>query len=225
VFRDASEFMSGSKYPTLSISLFTYVKLHTKLRKFQHSPEARVNRSLHKGIIMAQEKLMKYFDCSTYESEYYYFASGKVTFNAFTVMSRTFQLTIIYQVFDPRMKDRIFKHNPDLFDSEWVEGCYSTLIDFLEKSDPPSMCSDPISNPSSSAGHFLDDDDGILGHYGPSLLSHPADPESAKGELQRYLSIDPIHLQDHPLLWWKQNEAHFPRIAAGAKAYLAIPGQ
>jgi len=145
---------------------------------------------------------MKYFDRSTYESEYYYFAS----------------------VFDPRMKDRIFKHNPDLFDSQWAEGCYSTLIEFLEKSDPPSVRSDPISDPSSSAGHFLDDDDGILGHYGPSLLSHPADPESAKGELQCYLSIDPIHLQDHPLLWWKQNEAHFPRIAAGAKAYLAIPG-
>jgi len=72
--------MGDSKYPTLSISLFTYVKLHTKLRKFQRSAEAQMNSSLRNGISSAREKLMKYFDCSTYESEYYYFAAGKVDF-------------------------------------------------------------------------------------------------------------------------------------------------
>ena len=67
--------MGGSKYPTLSISLFTYVKLHTKLRKFQRSAEVQMNSSLRNGISSAHEKLMKYFDRSTYESEYYYFAA------------------------------------------------------------------------------------------------------------------------------------------------------
>lgn len=125
-------------------------------------------------------------------------------------------------VFDPRVKDQIFKHNPELFDRDWVDGCHSTLIGYLEESSPPSP-TDLTPAPSAIARHFLDDNDGILGHYASTSSSH-AD-SSARDELQRYLGMEPIHLLDNPLLWWKRNEGLFPRIAAGAKAYLAIPGQ
>ena len=124
-------------------------------------------------------------------------------------------------MFDPRVKDRIFTHNPDLFDTDWIEGCHSALVDFLEKNEPLSASAGPVSVPSTVTGHFLDDDDGILGRCGASSTSWES---SVKDELQRYLGVDPIHLQDDLLLWWKRNEAFFPRVAAGAKTYLAIPG-
>jgi hypothetical protein len=57
------------------------------------------------------------------------------------------------------------------------------------------------------------------------LTSSSHADSSARDELQCYLRMEPIHLLDNLLLWWKRNEVLFPRIAAGAKAYLAIPGQ
>lgn len=125
-------------------------------------------------------------------------------------------------MFDPCVKDCIFTHNPDLFDTDWTEGCHSALVDFLEKNEPLSTLAGPVSVPSTVTGDFLDNDDGILGHSGASSTSHGE--SSAKNELQCYLGVDLIHLQDDLLLWWKRNEAFFPQVAAGAKTYLAIPG-
>ena len=75
VFRNASEFMSGQKYPTLSSSLYCFVKLTKKLSEFQRTEDARTSPALRQGLCAAKEKLMKYFDCCTFESEYYYFAT------------------------------------------------------------------------------------------------------------------------------------------------------
>ena len=72
--------MSGQKYPTLSASLFTYTKLMKHLNMIKVTAKVQTSHILHGAINAAFAKLDKYFDCSTWESEYYYYACGTVLF-------------------------------------------------------------------------------------------------------------------------------------------------
>ena len=56
------------------------------------------------------------------------------------------------KVFDPQVEDHIFRHIPDLFGQEWVEGWHLTLIEFLEKGDACHTCGS-ISPTSTFLGH------------------------------------------------------------------------
>jgi hypothetical protein len=42
-------------------------------------------------------------------------------------------------------------------------------------------------------------------------------------EIATYLSMTKIHLDDCPLLWWKNNQTRFPILSKLARMYLAIP--
>jgi hypothetical protein len=82
VFRNASTFISGEKYPTLSSSLALYGHIINHIEKFEADPETRLSPSLAMGLQQAKEKMFKFFDKSTAESEYYYFATGELTCNS-----------------------------------------------------------------------------------------------------------------------------------------------
>lgn len=47
--------------------------------------------------------------------------------------------------------------------------------------------------------------------------------ESIEEEFQRYDLVAQIPSNQDPLVWWKQNEASFPRVASMAREYLAVP--
>ncbi|KAF8322344.1 uncharacterized protein EI90DRAFT_2481377 [Cantharellus anzutake] len=85
-FRDASVMMSGSHYPTLSLSLYNFLALLAVLDTAHKSAIVKNFPNVKAGIDAAKGKLIKFFDKSTAESEYYYFAA----------------------VLDPRFKDRMF---------------------------------------------------------------------------------------------------------------------
>jgi len=42
-------------------------------------------------------------------------------------------------------------------------------------------------------------------------------------EVDNYLALPKIHFEDCPLLWWKNNASRFPTLSKLAKKYLAIP--
>jgi hypothetical protein len=79
-FRDASTMISGSQYPTLSLSLYYYLSLLATLDAAHKSAIVEDFPNLQAGIDAAKTKLIKFFDKSTAESEYYYFATGVCIF-------------------------------------------------------------------------------------------------------------------------------------------------
>lgn len=74
LFRKASKRMAGEKYPTLSFSLVSYIKLLDHISAFR----ARVHPTgdLELAIDACEAKLRKYFVYSSSESIYYYIALG-----------------------------------------------------------------------------------------------------------------------------------------------------
>jgi hypothetical protein len=72
MFRKASEFISGKKYPTISASLHIYTQLVKFVVKNKSSDEACNRAGFLEGLEAAETKLLKFFDKSTLESEYYY---------------------------------------------------------------------------------------------------------------------------------------------------------
>jgi hypothetical protein len=68
--------MSGEKYPTLSSSLAMYTGLVAHVQAFSKSPQALEMPQLQDGLNACLEKLLKFFDKSTLESEYYYHATS-----------------------------------------------------------------------------------------------------------------------------------------------------
>ncbi|CAE6431808.1 unnamed protein product [Rhizoctonia solani] len=101
-FRDASLYISGEKYPTLSFSLRIYFILIQYVTRLEQDSTAMRSSITLRGLKACKEKLVEYLDKSTYDSEYYYFA----------------------MVLDPRYKDSLFKANSglieDLFSAEWI---------------------------------------------------------------------------------------------------------
>ena len=68
--------MSGSQYPTLSLSLYFYLSLLSTLETAQNSKAAEDFPHLLASIQAAKQKLIKFFGKSTAESEFYYFVTS-----------------------------------------------------------------------------------------------------------------------------------------------------
>ncbi|CAE7143516.1 unnamed protein product [Rhizoctonia solani] len=109
-FRDASLYISGEKYPTLSFSLQIYFILIQYVTRLEEDSAIMRSPVTLRGLKACKGKLVEYFDKSTYDSEYYYFA----------------------MVLDPRYKDTLFKANSDmieeLFSANWIADCANALV-------------------------------------------------------------------------------------------------
>jgi hypothetical protein len=68
--------MSAEKFPTLSSSLASYVKLMKHVAQFKSSPEARKSGSFLSALTACEQKLKKFFNISSQQSVYYYIATG-----------------------------------------------------------------------------------------------------------------------------------------------------
>lgn len=67
--------IAGEKYPTLCTSLQIYTALLGHVQQMRN--DAIGNVAFSNGVDACEEKLLKFFDKSTFESEYYYFAAGE----------------------------------------------------------------------------------------------------------------------------------------------------
>ena len=150
------------------------------------------------AIERCRRKLLKFFDKSTFESEYYFFATA----------------------LDPRYKVWIFEKHTDLFGEDWVEDCRKALVDTLSTEyDDGDITITGVTIPSKWASGVEDDweremkamlpDDDVTGI-------------TANEEFAMYLAEARNRMD--PLDWWKINAGRFPRLAKMARDYLAIPG-
>ena len=127
---------------------------------------------------------------------------------------------------DPRFKDSLFKHNPDIYTSDWIRDCEDAFTNLLEleyseaPTSGPAQGSAPIFTPSQTS-EFAKTAVTVLG---PSLDPSSAS-ESPAEELQQYLQEKCMEQDQNPLLWWKQNQVCFPNLAQMAQDFLAIPGK
>ena len=60
---------------------------------------------------------------------------------------------------------------------------------------------------------------------GVSSTSMDVDPSSVNGEteLNAYMRVQQVTNDTDPLIWWKQHQEEFPRLARMARQYLAVP--
>ena len=60
---------------------------------------------------------------------------------------------------------------------------------------------------------------------GVSCTSMDVDPSSVNGEteLNAYMRVQQVANDTDPLMWWKQHQEEFPRLARMARQYLAVP--
>jgi hypothetical protein len=68
--------VAGEKYPTLSFSLVSYVKLLDDIKDFRRTTKASGELAL--ALDACEAKLKKYFVLSSSESIYYYIALGEL---------------------------------------------------------------------------------------------------------------------------------------------------
>ena len=56
-------------------------------------------------------------------------------------------------------------------------------------------------------------------------ISMDVDPSSVNGEteLNAYMRVQQVANDTDPLMWWKQHQEEFPRLARMARQYLAVP--
>lgn len=59
--------------------------------------------------------------------------------------------------------------------------------------------------------------------YTPSLLKSLDDEEVAQNEMEGYLDLPQIGLNNDPLAWWKLHSKRFPILSELSKIYLAVP--
>jgi len=76
-FRQASTTVSGSQYPTLSLTLLAFLKLIDDTNKVMGRTEVKKNATLTYALECCKAKLEEYYDKTTMESELYYFASSE----------------------------------------------------------------------------------------------------------------------------------------------------
>lgn len=69
--------MSGEKDPTLSFSLRVYFILISYVTTLEKGLLERDSPAALNGVQACKEKLLEFFDKSTYDSEYYYFAMSE----------------------------------------------------------------------------------------------------------------------------------------------------
>jgi len=62
-------------------------------------------------------------------------------------------------------------------------------------------------------------------HLGVSSTSMDVDPYSVNGEteLNAYMRVQQVAKDTDPLMWWKQHQQEFPRLARMTRQYLAVP--
>ncbi len=60
---------------------------------------------------------------------------------------------------------------------------------------------------------------------GVSSASMDVDPSSVNGEteLNAYMRVQQVAKDTDPLMWWKQHQQEFPRLARMTSQYLAVP--
>ena len=60
---------------------------------------------------------------------------------------------------------------------------------------------------------------------GVSNTSMDVDPSSVNGEteLNAYMRVQQVANDTDPLMWWKQHQQEFPRLARMTRQYLAVP--
>ena len=60
---------------------------------------------------------------------------------------------------------------------------------------------------------------------GVSSTSMDVDPSSVNGETEfnTYMRVQEVVNDTDPLMWWKQHQEEFPRLARMARQYLAVP--
>ena len=56
-------------------------------------------------------------------------------------------------------------------------------------------------------------------------ISMDVDPSSVNGEteLNAYMRVQQVANDTDPLMWWKQHQEEFPRLARMVRQYLAVP--
>ncbi|KEP45855.1 HAT family dimerization protein [Rhizoctonia solani 123E] len=209
-FRSASNMMSAEKYPTLSFSLRVYFILISYVRKLEASLIVQSSPSLLAGVRACEEKLVEVFDKSTYDSEYYFFATN------------------------PRFKGSLFRSNQsltsELFSYDWLEDCTRSLYNICGEyynTDAPgiSQCSDIDATHIPALAQLNDDDDDFIRAW-KQQLPQPnqiaATTNFVVNEIRQYLEEEVTPLL--PLEWWRLNAHRFPRLAAMARDFLCIPG-
>jgi hypothetical protein len=193
--------MSSSTYPTLCASLQQYAIVLKHVDNMSNAPEVQEIPLLKAAVERCRNKLLKFFDKSTYESEYYFFAT----------------------VLDPRYKLWIFEKNPELFSPEWVQGCRRSLTETLateyDCEDGLMITSGSVPSKRRSTGAeddwekemqaMLPDDD---------VTGIPPSEEFATYLAEARTRLDPLD-------WWRINYGRFPRLAKMARDFLAIPGE
>jgi hAT family C-terminal dimerisation region/Domain of unknown function (DUF4413) len=191
--------MSGSSYPTLCASLQQYALVLKHIEKMSQVQEVQDIPLLKAAVERCRAKLLKFFDKSTYESEYYFFAT----------------------VLDPRYKLSIFESYPDLFSTEWVTDCKRALITTLTNEyDTKEEISITGSNvPSKRPAIDLDDWEREMQAM---LPEDDAIGVSVEEECATYLAEARNKME--PLDWWRINTGRFPRLSKMARDFLAIPG-
>jgi hypothetical protein len=164
------------------------------------APEVQDIPLLKIAVERCQHKLLKFFDKSTYESEYYFFAT----------------------VLDPRYKLSIFESYADLFGKDWIDDCKKALVETLEKKyDVDNEVVITASNvPSKRPASEMDDRDREMQAM---LPDDDVTGVSAEEEFATYLA-EARNKMD-PLDWWRINVGQFPRLAKMARDFLAIPGK
>ena len=199
VFQRATTYMSGSTYPTLCVTLQQYTLVLKHVDNMSKAPEVQEIPSLKYAVERCRAKLLKFFDKSTFESEFYFFAA----------------------VLDPRYKLSLFESNPDLFGPEWVAGCRGALIDRL-LSDYDTEDDVAITGGNTPASQVTAED-----AWEKEMQAMLPDADvigiSASDEFSTYLA-EPRNRMD-PLDWWRINRGRFPRLAKMASDFLAIPGE
>jgi hypothetical protein len=141
---------------------------------------------------------LKFFDKSTFESEYYFFATA----------------------LDPRYKLWIFEKHTDLFGEGWVKDCRKALVDTLSREyDDGDITITGVTIPSKRASGVEDDWEREMKAM---LLDDDITGITANEEFATYLAEARNRMD--PLDWWKINAGRFPRLAKMARDYLAIPG-
>ncbi len=68
----------------------------------------------------------------------------------------------------------------------------------------------------------------VLDHLlGVSSTSMDVDPSSVNGqtELNAYMRVQQVSKDKDPLMWWKQHQQEFPRLARMTRQYLTVPAR
>ncbi len=68
----------------------------------------------------------------------------------------------------------------------------------------------------------------VLDHLlGVSSTSMDVDPSSVNGEteLNAYMRVQQVSKDTDPLMWWKQHQQEFPRLARMTRQYLTVPAR